>query len=102
MYGPGQSDAPGDVGAQNVVVREQVDVADLLGRLREGAHAARVRADLGLGEDDAELHVRIIPESDVSVIIEGCGASCRVLTGRVAACYGLEPWQWPPASPPSS
>ena len=48
----------GVVRSQHVVVGEQVVEAELLHGLRELAHAARVRADLRLREDDAELHSR--------------------------------------------
>ena len=49
-----------DVRAEDVVIREEVVVADLLGRLRERPDAARVGADLGLREDDAQAHTRMI------------------------------------------
>ena len=60
MYGPGPVRALRDVGAEHVVVGEEVVVAELLGRLRERPHGARVGADLGLREDDAQAHARII------------------------------------------
>ena len=53
---PGPVGAVGDVGAEHVVEGEQVVVAELLHGLRELANAARVDADLGLREDDADLH----------------------------------------------
>ena len=59
MYGPASPAWRSTVGAEHVVVGEQVVEAELLDRLRVGAHAAQVGADLGLREDDAELHRRI-------------------------------------------
>ena len=44
------------IGAEHVVVREQVREAELLDPLRVRADRAAVRADLGLGEHDAYLH----------------------------------------------
>ena len=46
----------GRVGAQHVVVGQQVPEAEFLGPLRVAAHRRRVWADLGLREDDADLH----------------------------------------------
>src|SRR5581483_11951009 len=46
----------GGVGAEHVVVGEQVLVAHFLGRLGVGPHAADVGADFVLREDDASLH----------------------------------------------
>ena len=85
----------GDVGAEHVVVGEQVAVAQLLGRLRERAHRARVGADLGLRKDDAELHGRIIHHSrrgNVDLAVSTPAAAPRlavVLVVAVGAVTGL-------------
>ena len=42
-----------------MVVSEDVGVAEPLGRLGEVADDGRVRADLGLGKDGADLHGRL-------------------------------------------
>src|SRR5262249_19246901 len=67
--------SPGNVGAEHVVVREQVVVPELFGRLGEGMDATRVGSDLGLRENGADAHARIITEQAGSVIIEWCRVS---------------------------
>jgi hypothetical protein len=51
------------VGANDVVVRENVGKAKLLHSLRVRTHAADVATDLGLREHDADSHVRFLTSS---------------------------------------
>jgi hypothetical protein len=47
----------GGIRSQDVVVGEQMTKPQLLDPLTVGANRARVRADLGLRENDSGLHV---------------------------------------------
>jgi hypothetical protein len=58
VVGAGVAGVPGRVGAEDVLVGEQVSEAEVLDALGVGADGARVGADLGLGEDDTDLHGR--------------------------------------------
>jgi hypothetical protein len=58
VVGPGPPGVDCGVGADDVVVGEQVGVAERLGGLAVGAHSADIAAELGLGEDHADSHRR--------------------------------------------
>ncbi len=55
------------VRAEHVVVGRQVGVAEVRDRLSQGADCAPVAAHLGLGEDDADVHGRSLPCSQVAM-----------------------------------
>ena len=61
VVGPRPSLVDRRVGAEHVVIGEEVPVAERLDALGVGAHGAGVAAQLGLREDDADLHGHGLP-----------------------------------------
>ena len=72
------------VGTEHVIVHEQMLETETLDRLRIGADAARIGADLGLWEDNAKLHLHLllIPVSRPPTAAGGRCVPSPVATGE--------------------
>ena len=97
-YGPVPAGVDRRVGADDVVVGQQVGVSRALDRFGVGADRARVGADLGLGEHDTDPHERESRRSAAGLPDVGAGSAMKIVSLVPSVTETLLAWDITPVA----